>query len=451
MAKISAFRGVRYDVARLDAGDLVCPPYDVISDQQARHYRQRSPYNAVHLELPQPTAAHDDRYEAAAALLREWLASGILRRDREPSLYLLEQAFRGPDGQQRRRRGLLALLRLEDFSTRVVLPHEKTHTGPKEDRLRLLRATRANVSPIFMLYSDPTDEVGAALAAAEPPPAQPMTVTDEDGTVHRCTQLSGSVVDQVISALAAKRLYIADGHHRYETALHYRDERRAVGDHSADETLVYLSSMDDPGLVVFPTHRLLKAVSLPSPQDVLARLAPTFAVFLERPDGTSGCRAMMSHMGSLSDSTKVFGLYFPRERTCATVELRDPSAIARLVAEGMSPDLAHLPVTLLHSLILGDALGLGPAQTEGKIDYVAGFDEALALLETDSQYTLGVFLNPMPVADVRHVADRGETMPHKSTYFYPKPLTGLVFHVASAVDETLPAHSSSPVVPKGHA
>ena len=285
-----------------------------------------------------------------------------------------------------------------------------------------------------MLYPDPTNRVGAALAgaapaAAAPPPAQPVTVTDAEGTVHRFTPVSGPVTDEVARLLAGKRLYIADGHHRYETALYFRDERRAAGDHSADSVMVYLCSMDDPGLVVFPTHRLLKGVPVPPADELLARLAPTFAVYPERPEGAQSCAVMMGHVGSLTDAAKVFGLYFPHERTCATIELRDPSAITRLIKEGLSPEYASLSVTLLQYLIFRDALGLDPTRTEGKIDYATRLDEALALLDGDGGYTLGAFVNATPIAEVRRVADRGETMPHKSTYFHPKPATGLVFHV----------------------
>ena len=249
MADISAFRGLRYDTERVALADAVCPPYDVITPAAAEALRRRSPYNAIHLELPEPPAGDSEgRYAAAASSLAAWRADGVLRQDDEPSLYVVEQSFTGPDGRERTRRGFVCRLRLEDFAARVVLPHERTHAAPKLDRLELLRATHANLSQIFLLYADPDNRVGRALAAAAPPPAPALEALDGDGNLCRLRPLTGPVVDQVVALLADKQLLIADGHHRYETALAYRAERRAAGDDSADWVMVCLSSMDDPGL-----------------------------------------------------------------------------------------------------------------------------------------------------------------------------------------------------------
>jgi uncharacterized protein (DUF1015 family) len=420
MAEVSPFRGVRY-AAEIDLRDVVSPPYDVIDPAEAAALRARSQYNAIHVDMP---AGDGDVYAGAASLFSDWRRDGVLHRDDESRFYLIDQTFRGPDGFERTRRGFAGRLRLADFSERVVLPHEMTHEGPKRDRLALLRATHANMSQIFMLYPDDKGEISAALAAA--PSRRAAKVTDRDGAIHRLRIVGGEAAARIAALLAAETVYIADGHHRYATALAYRNERRAAGDHSADHVLAYFCSMNDPGLTVFPTHRLLKGIELPPMDEVIDRLRPTFEVFPERGADRGACQMMAGHLRSFGDRGKVFGLYFPHESACVTVELRDPASVGRLVERGFSPAAAHLSVTILHQLIFRDALGIDPAQTEGKIDYVADPSAAFDLLSTGN-YSLGAFLNPTLVSEVREVADAGETMPHKSTYFFPKLLTGLVF------------------------
>ena len=430
MAEISPFRALRYDPSHVALDDVVAPPYDVISPDEAAGLRARSPYNAVAVDLPTATPGEGDPYERAAAHLGAWRAAGVLRRDPRPCLYLVDETFRGPDGFERVRRGLIARLRLGRFDEGVVLPHEKTHAGPKLDRLRLWRATRTTTSPVFLLFPDDRGAVGAALGrAADEAAARPgaaRSAHDRDGNRTTLTPAEGPAAEGLVATLRDERLFIADGHHRYETALAYRDERRAAGDRGADELMVYLCSMRDPGLAVFPTHRLLKGVEIPPMDQVLERLRPKFSVFGERGADADACDLMTRHLADFADRGKVFGLYFAREQACCTVELRDLAAVAHLLDEGFSPDAARLSVTVLHYLILRDALGVDPVATEGRIDYVTNPSEAFARLQS-GDYTLGAFINATRVEEVRAVAERGETMPQKSTYFYPKPLTGLVF------------------------
>ena len=221
-------------------------------------------------------------------------------------------------------------------------------------------------------------------------------------------------------------MLIADGHHRYETALAYRDERRAAGDHSADWVMVFLSSMDDPGLAIFPTHRLLAGLDLPPADTVVERLREHFAVFPEEGGGAGACSLMMNHVATLGGGDKVFGLYFPAEERCVTVELRDMAAMTHLVDRGFSPESARLSVTILAELIFRDALGLDPDALEGHIAFAKSVDDAMAAID-EGGCGLAAFLNATLMDEVRAVAARGEVMPQKSTYFYPKLLTGLVF------------------------
>jgi len=429
MAEVRPFRGVRYD-EQVDLDLVVAPPYDVLSSKQADELRLRSPLNAVHVDLPvgPGESPSDEAYGRAAALLELWRQEGALVRDAEPAVYLVDQTYRGPDGEERTRRGFVARLTLAALEERVVLPHEKTHAGPKMDRLRLYRATHADVSQIFLLYPDDDGAVTAELAAAagELDPAAVRSAHDGDGNVHRIAAVGGERAARVASLLAGQSLYIADGHHRYETALAYRDERRAAGDHSADTLMVYLCSMRDPGLSVFPAHRLLKGIEMPSMDEVLGRLRPAFVVASQEGAAVGACDDLVDRLRGSADPGRSFGLYFPREKTCCVVTLSDAGALERLAGEGMSPAAARLSVTILHRLILGDGVGLDPDRSEGHIDYVVDPADAIRRLAT-GEYVFGAFLAATGVDEVRAVADNGETMPQKSTYFYPKLLTGLVF------------------------
>lgn len=430
MAEVRPFRGLRYGGAT-SLDDLVTPPYDVLSAEQAGRLRARSPFNAVHIDLPVGPGEPPDEaaYRGAADAFAMWRRQGILQREAEPAVYLVDQTYQGLDGRERTRRGFIARLVLADLADRVVLPHEKTHAGPKVDRLALYRATRADLSQIFLLYPDAEGRVADELAAAAAALGadQVSEARDADGNTHRISPVYGERAACIAALLSNQTLYIADGHHRYETALAYRDERRALGDHSADTLMVYLCGMDDPGLTVFPTHRLLRGVEVPPMAVAIERLRPVFDLLPETAVGHSECELLMARrLEAGVDDGKVFGLYFPREEACALVRLRDVSALDRLVAEGFSAEAAQLSVTILHYLILRDAFGVGVGLTEGTIDYVSDVPEAFVRLAT-GEYAMGAFVDSTLVSEVKSIADRAETMPQKSTYFYPKLLTGLVY------------------------
>jgi uncharacterized protein (DUF1015 family) len=269
--------------------------------------------------------------------------------------------------------------------------------------------------------------VGRALGAAPPPPAPDLEALDGDGNPCRLRPLTGPVIDQVVTLLSDKQLLIADGHHRYETALAYRAERRAAGDDSADWVMVCLSSMDDPGLAVFATHRLLKDVSLPPADEVVERLRPAFVVTEQAGGGPRDCAPAMERVSRSTGPDKELGLYFAAERRCITLKLRDASIVDGLTRRGLSAAQARLSVTLLAELVFRDTLGLDLDRLEGHLDFAKSVDDAVAALE-GGDYRLAAFLGATPMDEVRAVAERGETMPQKSTYFYPKLLTGLVFN-----------------------
>ena len=433
MADLQLFRGLRYGAGLADLGDLVCPPYDVLSPDEAREYAAASPYNAIHVHMPGQAQAQagaaDDRYARAAETFARWQREGALVREQQPSLYTLEQRFRGPDGVERTRRGFIARLRLEDLAGGVVLPHERTNSGPKHDRMALLRSTRANMSQIFLLYPDEQNAVWRALGEAERP-LPPVTVRDHDGVVHTLQPAAGPRAAEAAALLAGRPVTIADGHHRYETALAYRDEQRAAGSHAADWAMAYFCGMDDPGLAIFPAHRLLRGIDVPPLGEVRARLAERFDVVAELSGGFSDPAPLLDLLGAQAPAA-VFGLALPRDGVVLVVRVRDAEAGGRLAARGLAPAVAALPVTILHHLLLPDVFGVQPGASEGLIDYFHRPAEAFASLRAGA-HVLGAFLNAPSIADVRRVTDAGEVMPQKATYFFPKLLTGLVF---STLDE----------------
>ncbi len=412
MADVQPLRAVHYNLARAEAlADLVAPPYDVIDALQRAELVARSPHNVVEIDLP--TGA--EPYQRAAQLYDEWQRSGVLVRDGEPALWPLEQLYRGPDGQLRTRRGFFARVRVEDYGAGRIRPHERTHPGPKEDRLRLTRATRANLSPIFSLYSDPPASAWGALSAATS--GEPWgEVTDGDGTVHRLWRCGdAAAIGAVQAALAGAELLIADGHHRYETARVYAEEVGGEGDHRY--VLMCLVALEDPGLTVFPTHRLvggLDAAQRAALAEAIERDFVATAVTREQIAPAPGPGPL--ELG-----------YVDAERTLRLV-LRD-QAIADAALPGLPPAYQRLDTGVLEALLLKGALGL----TDEDISHLRGFgyarDSAQALELVDSgAYDAAFLLRPTPVEAVRAVAAAGVNMPPKSTYFYPKVLTGLVIN-----------------------
>lgn len=390
MAVVRPLAAVRYDVARAggDPGRVLAPPYDVISPADQTELYARSPYNVIRLILPRET----DRGAAAARTLQEWMASGVLRRDPAPAVYLYSQRFTLHDGTTHRRDGVLCRLRLEDFSRGVVLPHERTLPGPKADRLAILRATGANLSPIFGLYARRGERVRDLLGDVGSP------LVDVDGWHQLWPVTDPAAIERFQGALADETVIIADGHHRYETALAYREEQR--GNPEAEYVLAYLANAEEEGVVILPTHRLVRA-PLPVP-DLAARLREEFEV--TPGDGTRRAPGDID-------------VALPGRRL--RLRARD-AAHARLAA--LPPALRGLDVALLHAAIVEPVLGLHPEA----LDFTHDDDEALDAV-AGGRAGAAFLLNPPTLAQVRAVCLAGEVMPEKSTYFYPKLATGMVF------------------------
>ncbi|MDX6663942.1 MAG: hypothetical protein QOG68_148 [Solirubrobacteraceae bacterium] len=415
MADVQPLRALHYDQAV--AGpiqSLVAPPYDVIDPAQRAELAARSPHNAVLVDLPEG----DDPYATAAALLAGWQAEGAVVRDATPALWALTQDYTGPDGTTKTRRGFFARVRVEEYGPGRIRPHERTHPGPKEDRLRLTRATQANMSPIFSLFSDPG---GRAWAALEPfTREQPWgEATDDDGTHNRLWRIEDpTAIAAVQDATRDAELLIADGHHRYETARVYADEIGGEGEHRY--VLMNLVAMEDEGLTVFPTHRLVRDTT-PATQEALA------SARREHFD--------VEELGSLEELPPAQGdgplqlgyldAFFKRP---FRLTLKDQAIADSVLAEFPEP-YRRLDTAVLEALLLKGPLGL----TDDDIDHQHGLtysrtdDEAIAMV-TGGKADLAFFLRPNPVSQVQEIAATGVNMPPKSTYFFPKVPTGLLFN-----------------------
>jgi uncharacterized protein (DUF1015 family) len=411
VADVQPFRALHYDRERVGGLQAVsAPPYDVIDAEQRATLVARSPHNVVAIDLPE--ADGGDPYAHAAELLGRWREDGVLVRDDEPALWALAQDYTGPDGRRRTRHGFFARVRVEDYGPGRIRPHERTHPGPKEDRLRLTRATKANLSPIFSLYDDPDGAAWGALAPhLDGPPWD--EATDEDGTRHRLWRVADPAVAAAVhDALAGAELLIADGHHRYETArLHHREG-------GAGHVLMCLVALQDPGLTVFPTHRLVTELDRPRREVLRSAVerdwdaAPVAADALE-PRGDGPVRV---------------GYYDAHHRRPLMLTLRDP-AIADAALPDKPEPYRRLDTAVLEALILRGALGM----TEDDISHLHGLayartaDEARARVDA-GEADAAFFMRATPVEQVRAVAAAGESMPPKSTYFFPKVPTGFVFN-----------------------
>jgi len=437
MAEIVPFRAIRYAATRgRELGQLLAPPYDLVS-LELRDELLRIPQNIIHVTLgedrPGDGPATTNKYVRAAESWTSWLAQGTLRRDPTPALYPLEQTFWAPDGRNLGRRGFMAAVRLHEFNEGVIVPHEKTLVAPKADRLEVIKAVKANLSPILGLYRDEAGATARVLDAASQD--ELAAETDSDDGVHQRLWRSDDpeIVKALQDLLAPKRIFIADGHHRYETALVYRRMLEAQnpglpanGGHHY--ILMFLCPMNDPGLFLFATHRLvfgLKDFSVAGFLEKLGRYftVETLAEDIRRPAGRAWA---ISKLGEHAGKSTTFLMVTAEDRRARIVTLRDDVDLgdAELPA---NQTLAALDVTVLHSIVLQHLLGLSP-QTQEKqenVTFVRDAGEAVNRV-LSGEHPVGFLLNPTPMWQVEAVGEAGETMPQKSTLFYPRLMSGLV-------------------------
>ncbi|MGB2712083.1 MAG: DUF1015 domain-containing protein [Conexibacter sp.] len=424
MAEIQPLTALHYDLAT--AGplqDLLAPPYDVIDAERRAALAARSPHNVVHVDLPSAASPAADPYANAATILDRWVQEGALAHDRAPALWPLTQDYQAPDGQRRTRQGFLCRVRVEDYGAGRIRPHERTHPGPKQDRLRLTRATRANLSPIFSLFSDPGHTAWGALQPHLRTTAPFGEATDEDGTVHRLWRVGDpSAIETAVEAVAASELLIADGHHRYETARAYAEEIGGEGPHRW--VLMCLVALEDPGLTVFPTHRLVTGIEDdPERQEALdVTIRRDFDVE-ELPDEAS----LVPEPGA-GDGLVQIGYMDAYAKRPYMLTLKD-QAIADAALAGHAEPYRRLDTAVLEALVLKGALCMSDADIDhlDGLDYARDLGQALDALH-GGEHDAGFFMGATPIAHVQEVAAAGETMPPKSTYFFPKVPTGLVLN-----------------------
>lgn len=440
MATIAPFPGIRYNPEKAaNLADVVTPPYDVIDAAAQDRYYNKHPYNIIRLEYGKTFNSdtdNDNRYTRAAADYKNWLKNNILQTDEKPALYLYEQEFT-VDGIRRVRSGFICAVKIEPYEKGIVLPHEETLPKHKADRLSLMRACRANFSPIFSLYADKEQSVTSALkkqAAATPESA----FTDEYGDNHRLWLITDpAVIKQVSEIMSEKRIFIADGHHRYETAMNYKleleKEEPGRKSPSYDFVMMTLVNLYDPGLVVLPTHRLVKNVAGEVVDSLIGKLENYLS--LDEFDKGSAPKNIKRFLTDLAEKGRdssgqslhrhVFGIYLNKRLYFAS--LKSEEALPSLMRTVKSPQWMGLDVSVLHSLIIEKYLGIDEQlrATGDHITYTREEEGALAAVDR-GEYQLCFFLNPTLVEEVTGVAANGEKMPQKSTFFYPKLITGLV-------------------------
>ncbi len=423
MPEIQPFEGLRYNPEKVDPNCVVCPPYDIISPEEQRLLLDRDPCNAVRLTLGEGT----DWHGKAAEQMKNWTGQGILQKEDSPSIYLYQHRF-AVKGQPRVRRGFVALLRLAERNEQQVLPHERTFEGPKADRLKLMKACQANMSSIFLLCLDPDGRIRQILD--EESRAEGISVTDEKQVEHFLRPFSDPDKIRVIQqVLQDQKVFVADGHHRYETAQNYRDWRRSQSPSDGPDApynfqMVYLCPIEDPGMLILPTHRIVGGVSWEKIKSLKNELKSYFEI--EDAVFTTPLEFSESLAARGKDGRQVIGVYL-REGQCFFCTPR-PDVIEKYVGDSTrTMTWRSLDVSILHEVILHRVLGIEREKLLDHVKYVREVEEGVRLVE-ENKKQVAFFLNGTPPEKVRQICLEGEHMPQKSTDFYPKLLTGLVFY-----------------------
>jgi uncharacterized protein (DUF1015 family) len=431
LAKIAPARGLYYNPQKVaDISLVATPPYDVIAPEEVERYRDRHPYNIIRLILPAGEGGMD-RYQEAARFVQTWEKEGVLIRDENPSLYPYQQVFTSPTGEIKQRNGFISLMKLESWGQGNVIPHEGISPKPVEDRLRLMEACEANLSQVFALYSDPAGAVEEQLAHVWTSSPR-YEFRDDDGVVHRLWQVDDrTTIGAIAKEMRDKTILIADGHHRYKTALMYRDKMRerypSYTERSLFEyTMLYLTPLEGEGLLILPTHRLViprKPFDLDGFYAALKKYF-SFTVFtFDDPNREKQAREdFFKALDKRSSHRYTFGLYIGSEKRYIQLVLREGVNLKELLV-GYPEVLQELDVTLLDGFILKGLLKVD----QEEVGLAKGRDEALAEAH-QGRCKAAFLLNPPSIQQVKRVVDAGEVMPRKTTFFYPKVTTGLVIY-----------------------
>lgn len=441
MAIVVPFKGVLYNREKIgDCSEVTAPPYDIISPEQQEGYYQKSSYNVIRLILGKQfpsDSSSDNRYTRAASIFDKWQDESILTRNESPSLYFYRQEFSLSGRKRITRDGFIGLVRLEDKERRVVIPHEKTLDKPKEDRLQLMEACHANFSAIFSLYADPEDIVNQLLKGLIN--GFPLLeVTDEDTTLHQLWQISQiDVIKKVHQWLKDNPLFIADGHHRYETALNYRNIQlkrypHSTGKESYNFVMMYLTSMEGEGLVILPYHRVIHNLEGFEFSSFERKLKDYFEIKPFYFNQENEAQVWEDFNKQIQDNTwerPAFGMYGAEQACYHLLVLKKDVFLSLCDDEEGSASLKKLSVNIIESTIFKKVLGITgkDLQQQQNITYVHDILEGLDLVRTRG-YQFAFFLNPTKSSEIRNIASGGETMPQKSTFFYPKLLSGPVIN-----------------------
>lgn len=419
MAEIRPFCALRFTEKAGNIASLTCPPYDIISEDQRQKFLEENPYNIIRLELPKG----EDPYTEAGKTLDSWLAEGILRCDKDPAVYIYEEEFTAY-GKTGRIKGIVCRVKLEEFSKGIILPHEETLSKAKEDRFNLMKATSCNFSQIYSLYMDEKRETAARIDALSS--GAPRYEFSDGEVTHRLWIVNDPVaIAAICEDFRDRKLYIADGHHRYETALNYRNWRREHGDTSPDPdyVMMMLVDMQSDGLVVFPTHRLVRNLENYRGDEMLEACRRDFEVY-----PMEDYREIPANLDALYRQGKKAFAFYGGGNTWTLLVLKDLGVMKEILPE-KSPASQGLDVTVLHSLVLERAFGIDRENmaNQKNLTYTRSFEEAVASVQS-GESQCAFLLNPTRVTEIRDVAAAGEKMPQKSTYFYPKLITGLVMN-----------------------
>lgn len=423
MAELKAFKGLRYTDKAGKIGELVCPPYDIISDKQRQDYLATNENNIIRLELPKG----ENAYKVAGETLKNWLDNEILAKDNEEGIYVYEMEFSVKKANVKKVKGFISLVKLEEFSKGIVLPHEETLSKAKADRFNLMSETFCNFSQIYSLYMDEDNSTFSLIDKASSGKAD-IEVTDADGVIHRlwCVY-DKDIIEKVCDKFKDKKLYIADGHHRYETALNFHKHLCEQGISNENSQSGYvcmmLVNMENDGLVVFPTHRIVRDLDHFDVKQVVEKCKEYFDISLQNDINTAEDK-----LAELYDKgEKAFALY-TGEKQYYLLTLKDKTIMKKLLPD-MSDAYCQLDVSILHSLVLERLFGIDKENmaNQKNLTYTKIVDEAIKAVD-NKEANCSFILNPTRVSEIRDVALASEKMPQKSTYFYPKLITGLVMN-----------------------
>jgi len=430
MIRIAPFRALRYSQKKIkDLSKVIAPPYDVISQEEQETLYKKSPHNFVRLDLSQ----EPDSYAAVAQLLSEWQGQGILERDETAAIYFLSHRFKLKTGEQKLRKGFFALTELQDPATGDIRPHENTLDAPKEDRLKLMLACHAQLSPIFTLYADPKQSIDRMLTVAIEGAAPLVEFELDNGDACKLWRISDPVIiEKVQREMMQQTLLIADGHHRYEATLRYRDQVRnqggqGTGSEAFNYILAYFANMNDDSVVILPTHRLVRGFAH-KPFLVLEEALQTYFYVEQHPKTPEGKSSFLKALKTAAKKHRVMGASFKRDPRYLILRLKNKRIMQRL-AKDLSAPLRELDVTTLHLLILEHILGMPPEQQVkgGNIRYTQDEETALQSLEKED-YQVAFILTATKKEVIQAIVASGEKMPQKSTYFYPKLSSGLIIN-----------------------